>query len=1059
MRRLALIASLILFVGLNAMFAQTTTITGAITDSETGEPMPGVSVVVRGTTIGTVTNVDGNYSLSVPDDATNLLYSFVGMKTQDILIEGRTTINVVMESEAIGVDEVVVTALGVSREKKSLGYASQNVKSDELTSANSADAMSALSGKVAGVQISGSNFAGSKNVLIRGASSLTGNNQPLYVIDGVPMDNQNFNSTSTQTGGGGVDYGSMINDINPNDIESVNVLKGSAASALYGSRGQNGVIMITTKSGKAGKKSFSVDVNTGVTFEKVYILPELQTSYGGGYGDFGTEVIDGVEYLVPAYDVDESWGPKYEGQQVLHWWGIADYEQGITSTPQTGAWVAPKNDVEDFFETGVQYQNSISITTSNETSALRIGYTNVNTSGTVPNASQNKNTFNLNGNTKLFDGIVEANATMTYVNTYTKGRPVSGYDDRSFSQKFYQWGQRQLDFEKLKDYKNPDGTQRVWNRISIDNPNPIYSDNPYWTVYENYQDDDRQRVYGTTGLKFNLTDDLNVQGNVYLDTYTFNQRERVAPGSQSLSFYDVTQRQFTEVNYEGKINYKKTVNDFNIVASLGANKRTEDYSRIYSGTDGGLAVAGLWNVNNSNNTPLTENYSRKKIVNSWFAFASLGWKNTVYLDLTARQDHDTSLPTDDNTYFYPAASLSFIISEMVDFTWLDMAKVRMNYAETGNGTDPYRVYQSFNVGDSFGGYRQFTNNTRLNNAKLKSEKTKEVEFGLEASALNNRVRLDVSYYKRNTTDQIVPIELSGSTGFTSMVVNAGEIENKGIELLVGGTPIRTADWTWDISVNYAKNKNEVVSLPEGFDKLQIGSAPFGGAYLNASVGDPFQMLWGYDYVYDDKGNKVIDEGSGFYANGGLKPIGSALPDYNMGIRNSLRWKDIDFSALIDIQKGGKYYSLTNMWGMYSGMMKQTATPTSGGNTIREDGIVLNGVIDNGDGTYRENDINISAVDYGEYHYHGYGTPSATSFFDASYIKLREITIGYTLPSITPVIKKMRIGVYGRNLATWGLDNKGIDPEATVGGSGNIQGMEGGIIPTSRSYGMNLQVTF
>ncbi|MCG8578772.1 MAG: carboxypeptidase-like regulatory domain-containing protein, partial [Bacteroidales bacterium] len=361
MRRLALIASLILFVGLNAMFAQTTTITGNVTDSESGDPMPGVSVVVRGTTIGTVTNVDGNYSLSVPDDATNLLFSFVGMKTQDVLIEGRTTINVVLESEAIGVDEVVVTALGISREKKSLGYASQGVSNEEIMAANDVNPMSSLSGKVAGLQIAGQNFAGSQNILIRGASSFSQNNQPLFVVDGVPISNEGFNDYNTQIGGGGYDYGSMTNDLNSYDIADIEVLKGSAASALYGSRGQNGVIMITTKAGKAGKKSFSVEVNSGVTFEQVSILPNQQNKYGGGYGDFETEVINGKEYQVVFYGMDESWGPRYEGQDVLHWWGLTDWEQGLTPEPVTAPWVAPKNDVEDFYETGVAYQNSFNV--------------------------------------------------------------------------------------------------------------------------------------------------------------------------------------------------------------------------------------------------------------------------------------------------------------------------------------------------------------------------------------------------------------------------------------------------------------------------------------------------------------------------------------------------------------------------------------------------------------------------------------------------------------------------------------------------------------------------
>nr|WP_319398548.1 SusC/RagA family TonB-linked outer membrane protein [uncultured Carboxylicivirga sp.] len=1064
MRRLALIMSLLLFAGLNAMFAQTTTITGTVTDSESGEPIPGVSVVVRGTTIGTITRVDGTYSLSVPEDATNLLYSFVGMKTKDVVINGRSTINVVMASESVGVDEVVVTALGVSREKKSLGYASQSVDAESLTAANNTNAVSALSGKVAGVQISGSNFAGSQNVLIRGASSLTGNNQPLYVVDGVPLDNSNYNSTSTQTGGGGIDYGNMSNDLNPNDIATINVLKGSAATALYGSRGQNGVIMITTKSGKAGKKSFSVEVNSGVSFEQVNIIPRQQKLYGGSLTT--EKAANGEVYETVEYGLDESWGPRYDAnRQVVHWWGAADYEQGLTNAPETAPWVYPESNYEDFFETGVTYTNSFSMIANEENSTVRLGYSNVSMTGTLPNSSQDKHTFNMNGKAKLWDGFAEVKANINYVYTYTKGRPEGGYGDKSVFQKFFQWGQTQLDMDRLSNYKNPDGTQRTWNRASLADGTPVYSDNPYWTVYENYTDDDRERVFGTTGIKFNLTDYLNVEGNVYLDTYTFNIKDRLAVGSQAQSYFNLSNRQRTELNLEGKINFNKKVNDFSLLASLGANQRKQHYTSMIGSTDGGLVVPGLYDLNNSVNQPTINDYQEKQLINSWFGYASIGWNNMVYLDASIRQDFDTSLPTSDNVYTYPSVSLSYILSESLDLPWLNMAKIRANYASVGNGTDPYNVNTVYSVGTPFNGSPSFSLPATLNNPTLRSEKTSEYEFGLEASAFNNRVSIDFSYYNRATEDQIVPVTVSASTGFRNQYINAGKIENSGVEFVLSGAPVVTTDFRWDIDVTFAKNNSKVLELPEGLDRIQLGAAPFGGAYVNASRNDPYQMIWGYDYIYDQNGNKVIDESTGFYAASGLKRIGSALPDYNMGIRNAFRYKNFDLSALIDIQKGGNYYSLTHMWAMYSGMDEKTAMATSNGNTIREDGLVLDGVIatdydEKGNViASRENDMRISASAFGAYHYHGYGTPSATSIFDASYVKLREVTIGYTLPQITPLIRKARISAYGRNLAVWGLDNKGIDPEATVNGSGNIQGMEGGIIPSTRSFGLNLNLTF
>ncbi len=1067
MKKITLLLAFFVFVGVNLVQAQGMKITGTVTSAEDGSPIPGVNVVVNeNPTIGTTTNIDGQYTLTVPSDATALRFGFVGMKDVVEQINGRSVIDVVMEPAVLEMDEVVVTALGISREKKSLGYASQGVDQEEVMAANPVNPMSALSGKVAGLQIAGQNFSGSKNILIRGASSFSQNNQPLFVVDGVPISNENFNTTSAQTGGGGYDYGSMTNDLNSYDIESVEVLKGSAASALYGSRGQNGVIMITTKKGKKGKESFKVEINSGVTFEQLSILPELQREYGGGYG-FDEVELDGQTYQAVQYAVDESWGPKYdETLNVLHWWGAADYEQGITSTPETAPWVAPDADVDEFYETGIAYQNSVNVISTSEKSAIRFGYTNVSMTGTVPNSSQDKHNFNLNGSTSLFEDFVEVNTVINYVNTYTKGRPQFGYGDNSQSQKFFQWGQRQLDFDKLSDYMNPDGTMRTWNRVSATDGTPVYSDNPYWTAYRNYQDDDRNRIFGKTGVKFNLTDYLVASGTIYLDTYTFNQRERMSIGSQAQSFYNQVNRQATETNIEGKLTFNKNINDFSVLAMLGVNGRNNDYSRFEGSTDGGLVVDELYNLNNSVGQPTLDQYEREKQVNSWFGSASIGFRNMAYLDGTYRKDYDSSLPDGANSYGYFSLSASVILSELIELDLMDNLKVRANYGETGNGTDPYQVYNTWIFGSSFNGSPQFTNSVRLRNQNLKPEITTETEFGLEGVFFNNRLGFDFSYYNRDTENQIVPVEVSGAGGYTERIINAGKINNTGIELLLYGTPVQMNDFSWNISVNYAKNKNEVMNLPEGLDKIQLARAPFGGAYINAVEGATFQEVYAYDFLEDENGNKIIDPATGFYAtDGSLTSVGSVLPDYTAGIRNSFRYKGFDFSALIDISQGGVYYSLTNMWGTYSGMMENTTQPTSDGNTIREDGMVLDGVL----GEYNaddelvssgvDNHMHLSAYDYAAYHYHGFGTPSATSVFDASYIKLREVTLGYTFPKLIDQVQSLKLSLYGRNLAVWGLDNKGIDPETVVGGSGNIQGLEGGIIPATLSYGLNLKVIF
>ena len=766
--------------------------------------------------------------------------------------------------------------------------------------------------------------------------------------------------------------------------------------------------------------------------------------------------------------MDESWGPKYEGQDVLHWWGAADYMQGITSSPVTAPWVASPNDVKSFYETGVTYLNSVNVVTSREFSALRLGYTNSNMTGIHPNSEQDKHNFNINGESSLFDDFIQLDANLSVAYSETLGRPQFGYGDNSQSQKFFQWGQRQLDFEKLQDYVNPDGTMRTWNRVSWNDGSPVYSDNPYWTAYKNYQDDDRLRVFGNGGLTVNLTDYLAASGRFYYDAYHFNVRERVAKGSQAMSYYGQFYRQAKETNVEGKLEFNKTIDDFSILAMLGANQRKNYYALFYGESNGGLVIDNLYNLNNSANQALIGDRKDEMKVNSWFGSLSVGYMDMVYLDGTYRKDYDTTLPTDNNSYGYASASLSFIASELIDYNWLDNLKLRANYGETGNGTEVYQVYNVYEIEDPFNSSPTFTNDDRLKNQNLKPELTSEIEFGVEASLLNSRIGFDVSYYNRNTENQIVPIEVSGASGYTSRVINAGKINNNGIEVLLYGSPVRTTEFGWDISLNFAKNNNEVMDLPEGLDKIQLARAPFGGAYLNAVEGATFQELYAYDFVFDDEGNRVVGDNGMWITSGELTSVGSVLTDYTAGIQNSFRYKSFELSGLIDISKGGVYYSLTNMWAMYSGMAEETALPTSDGNTIREDGIVLDGVT--GDVSYDEdgnavvtntqpNDINISATGWAFRHYHGYGTPSATSIFDASYMKLRELSLTYTLPYIVDVIDNIRLSVYGRNLLVWGLDNEGIDPETIVGGSGNIQGLEGGIIPATRTFGFNLRVNF
>jgi len=1077
MKRFVFVLSLLCFVGFSLQ-AQEVQVSGKVTSADDGSALPGVSIVVQGTTIGAVTDFEGNYSITVPDASASLMFSFVGMITQEVPVDGQTTVDVVLESSSTELDEVVVTALGVSREKKALGYAVSEVGGEELTQAMQTDAVSALSGRVAGVQVSSStNMGGSSSILIRGAASITQNNQPLFIVDGIPMDNSNYSSTGAASGGGGADYGNLINDLNPDEIAEISVLKGPAA-ALYGSRAANGVIIITTKKAQKGRKSVSVEFNSNVGFETISTIPVLQRKYGGGAtvgdGD-GFEVvnIDGVDRRVVQYAVDESWGPKYDPSiNVVHWDGFN--QDG--SVAEERPWVAPANDVEKFWETGVTFANSIAVNKSGEAYGIRFAYKNTNVDGTMPNSWQKKNDFKLAGDVNISPKLV-LNGSLNYLRTDTQGRPELGYTDNSVGQKFFQWGQRQLDYERMKEYKWPSGEQRTWNRIAWDNPTPKYSDNSYWTQYENYNTDLRNRFIGSLSLAWEIVDDLVLKGSAYGDYYNFILTERMAVGSQGTPWYYEANRQNYEYNFESILSYNKQFDSFGISALAGANKRIERYDFLRAQTSGGLVVPGVYNIKNSADAPQVNDLTQEKMVNSVFFQAAADIGGLLFLDASYRIDWSSTLPEENNMYDYPSVSASFLFSNLLDVSWLDLGKVRVGWAEVGNDTNPYNVFATYayNADGAFGGYPRVFKDDDLLNESLKAETTRSLEVGLDMSFFQARVDLAATYFDNTTFDQIMPLQVSQATGYASQFINAGEMSNSGIELSLGVVPVRTNDFQWYLQANFTKVNNQVVDLYEDLESLDIQRAPFGGVFLRASKGDTYGQLWGTDYLYDDNGNKVVGDNGYWEHNPDLTPLGSVLPDFTMGIRNALTWKGFNLDFLIDIRRGGYFYSITHMWGMYSGMLEETAAVNDQGNEIRDPvdqggGIKLDGVTGdvtwNDDGTYTvtntaPNDTYVSAIGWSARHYHGYGMPSAQSVFKSDYIKLREVTFGYTFPvaMFGGVVKQLRLSAYGRNLATWGLDQQGFDPEMTANGSGNIQGLDGGLQPMFRSFGLNLKLNF
>lgn len=1040
------------------LFAQEKTVTGNVTDSD-GFPLSDVSVT-SSSGEEVFTDLDGNYSISV-NEGDELTIESLGLDVVKVTVGTGNIYNAQLRSSgAIELEGAVVTALGITRDEKALGYSAQKVDGDLLAASRNSNALNALAGNVAGVQIKNpsSNLGGSTRMTMRGISSLTGENRPLIVIDGIPMNNSNFNTTAAQRGAVGRDYGDMGADINPDDIQSINVLKGGPAATLYGSLGANGVILITTKKAKKGRDE--IVINTGISVDQISLFPKLQKLYGGGGSDtFDVVNINGTDYNIVDYGTDESWGPKYDPNVSVLQWNAFDPEfpnDYLTPTP----WVYPKNDVKTFFKNGVTYTNSVSFSKSYENTTARMSISNIQQSGIVPNSGLKRTSVQLGLENKFNDKLT-ATGNFNYIRTDGLNRPEVGYS--SIVTQFFHFGQLSLDYSKLRDYEI-NGRQRTWNRTGWDDPTGVFADNPYWSVHNINSHDRRDRFYGNTQFKYNFTENLYAVGTIYADYYGYNVNEQVAIGSfDQTSKFSQTKRDYTNMNYEGRLHFDKTFGNFSLNSFVGVNRKHETRSMLYGTTNGGLVVPGIYNLGNSVDSPLTQNSISKKRINSVFGGVSLGYSNSVFVDFAGRNDWSSALPADNNSYFYPAVTGSIVFSEWFGKNdILNYGKIRGGWSQVRNDTDPYslaNVYIPSTLGNSFLGDPAFTNETTRKNPFLKPEQITTWEVGIEAEFFKRRILFDVTYYDKQTDDLIVPVQVDASTGWNNTLINAGKMSNKGIEAMLTIVPVRSNNFDWRVSGNFSKNKNEVLELYGDLENIVIGSAPF-KAQVVAALGEEYGQIRGTDFVYDDQGNKVVNE-DGLYLQTQAKNLGSVLPDWNLGIRNTFRYKNVGLSILLDIQKGGKYFSTSNLWSMYSGMAEETAA-----NGVRENGIVVPGVTGdvtfNPDGSYTvsNTNTNTTVTDGEEYFRHFYSGPTAQNVFNADYIKLREITLSYTLPyKFNGPFQKVEISAFARNLFTWGLDNKNYDPEMATMGSGNLQGIEGGALPPVRTIGMNVKLQF
>ncbi len=1062
------ILTLLLVLIVQLSFAQEKTISGTVTD-DTGLPLPGVNIIIKGTSTGTQSDFDGNYSIEAAQGQT-LVYSYVGFETQEILVGASNSINVALQAGS-ALDEVVVTALGISREKQSLGYSTQQVAGEDLSTIKTNNFTNGLSGKVSGLQIRrNNNFGGSTNVVIRGNASLTGDNQALFVIDGVPISNRNTNDAGqTQAQGNYYDYGNAAADINPDDIESINVLKGAAASALYGSRAANGVIIITTKKGKKAKGlGVTINSNATVGFIDKSTFAEYQTQYGPGYGDYFTfEDIngDGVDDQVENYLDDASYGPAFDPNLSIYQWDL--FDPASPNYLKRSPYVAAENGPITFFNTPLTLTNSISISNGLENGSYRLSYTKLNQSGLLPNSNLDRHNFILSGTYDVSEKLT-VSGFANYIKTDALGRNSTGYNDNVVGN-FKQWWAVSTDIKAQRDIYFATKRNVGWNPgSSAPGAAPIYWDNPYWTRYENYQNDGRNRFIGNFELNYEFNDWLSVLGRVSTDTYNESQEERRAVGSVATPFgvargnvdsgylrRDITA---TETNYDLMLNFDTNFSEsISFAGILGTNVRRNEFNSLTSSTAGGLVIPGLYSLQNSASAlPNPAERAEKIGVDGVYASASLGFGNIVFLDGTYRRDRFSTLPKDNSSFGYPSVSTSFVFSKLLNVNAISFGKLRLNYAEVGNGAPFDRLFDTYVINGDVGNSIPNT----ANNADLKPERTKSYEAGLEMRFANNRLGFDVSYYKSNSEDQIITAPISASTGYTGKLLNAGEIENKGIEVSFNAMPIKNDNFSWGLNVNFTKNKSEVIALPDGVEAIQLGRFQ-GGVTINAVKGEPFGVIYGTDYVYLN-GEKVVDPESGRYLRtpNSNNVLGDTNPDWLMGISNTLTYKALSFSFLIDIQEGGSIFSLDQYYGQATGIYANTAYINDLGNPVRntlEDG---GGFIN--PGVNPDGSVNTTRTDANEFSAFGYAAlPNAEFVYDASYIKLRQVSLTYTMPSKfldDTFMTGLQFSVTGSNL--WIIDKNlpYADPEAGLS-SGNLQGYVTGSLPTTQDYGFNIKAQF
>ena len=1052
------------FLSIQWIWAQQN-IRGVVRDVQ-GEPVVGANVVEKGTTNGTITDVNGQFSFQPRNDNSLLEVSFIGFVTQ--VIAPQSDMRIVLMEDAHSLDEVVVTALGITRSKKSQGYAVQSINGEVLTLGNDANMLNMLTGKVAGVQtLSGNSGAGSSvRMTIRGESSF-GDNQPLFIVDGVPINNNVYsNFSGTQE----IDYGNGAGEISSGDVESISVLKGANAAALYGSRAANGVVLITTKTGKSNNR-FRIDLNSTTTFESVARLPKYQNSYGQGLGDY-FEYWDGNNGKGGQDQQDMSWGPALDGRLVPQFDSPSVGADGVTYRggdvlARNGAAITPTpliahpNNVRDFFKTGVTYQNNISLSANNEFGDIRISYTNMYATGVLPNVDLKRNTINVNIGYN-FTKQLNIRTNVTYIKSESSNRPAVTYGPGNVMYTFA-WFARQVDMNSLKDYwqKGYEGTKPF-------HFNAGWNDNPYFTMYENTNGYDKDRMYGSMVLTYSFLNDFSMIARTGIDFSYDKRQSKRAYGTQSnpQGMYKLENVFDSEMNSELLLRWDKTIhNDWRVelFGGVSSNLRKNSY---FSGIANGLMVPGVYYLGNSLVNVVIGETTYKRKINSVLFSGQASWRDQLFLNVTARNDWSSTLTRSDgtgnNSYFYPSVSLSAVLTEMMGLPKaISYWSVRAGFAQVGKDTDPYRLDPSYGYAGSYGGTTTGVSlpGTILND-NLKPEQMTSYEYGTDLRLFNNLVGVDVTYYDTYNKNQIMSVPVSSTSGYSNKLINAGTIRNYGVEAVLSLTPIRRSDgFRWDINFNFTANRSRVETIHDDLDQYTISwNAIYSDADARvhhiARKGEPMGNIYGTGLMKTDKGELIVDATGLPIADPEIIKLGNYNPDFMLGIFNKFNFKGFSLDFLVDWRQGGVFVSRTFGMCMESGVLDRTANR-------RPEDMVVDGVVwDNASGSYIKNTKQVSPRDYYRNMYRRFH--ETQMLFDAGFVKLREVKIGYTLPRplFNNTIKRADISVVGRNL--W-MKTKGqdyVDPESFAWQGGSItNGVEEMSYPAVRSIGLNINLTF